>query len=447
MKTNINRKGFTIVELVIVIAVIAILAAVLIPTFSSVVDKANASAALSDARSLANQLLSELLNKEGGNTRDLVIVQEKSNRIYVHAYCIQSGKLIAYHGNPITDAVGDTFDDRVNNVLDKLVDENALNKETTNLDWTDHATMKEIAESLGCNVESVSVRADFKVNLNKFEKQAVFEEVGDVHDLVEKLNDLLGENKYPTMHETFTALVNKGYSIADVIEAINGAEKNESDGKQILWDQTNGKFVVYKDGKIIGENKGGLNGEVKDKYLLWDTTEQLNFSQPGNNLFKIDSQFSIYWAGSSAPNDWKWNVDVGIHVGFDMGSWVTDSSQRFCLTVFRPTTSETNAPLIVCTNAESAASGYTNSSQVKICCSFPVEHYGKITQVMFNAKDCEYYERGESKQIRVYANNEKYDNGTFFTNKEKNEYIFFGEKGVNGETAKSYVTFRKLPNP
>ncbi len=40
-----NRKGFTIVELVIVIAVIAILAAVLIPTFSGVIGKANQSAA------------------------------------------------------------------------------------------------------------------------------------------------------------------------------------------------------------------------------------------------------------------------------------------------------------------------------------------------------------------------------------------------------------------
>ena len=39
MKRN-NKKGFTIVELVIVIAVIAILAAVLIPTFSSIIKKA-----------------------------------------------------------------------------------------------------------------------------------------------------------------------------------------------------------------------------------------------------------------------------------------------------------------------------------------------------------------------------------------------------------------------
>ena len=43
-----NKKGFTIVELVIVIAVIAILAAVLIPTFTGVVDKAQESAALQE---------------------------------------------------------------------------------------------------------------------------------------------------------------------------------------------------------------------------------------------------------------------------------------------------------------------------------------------------------------------------------------------------------------
>ena len=45
-----NRKGFTIVELVIVIAVIAILAAVLIPTFGGMIDKANNSKALQEAK-------------------------------------------------------------------------------------------------------------------------------------------------------------------------------------------------------------------------------------------------------------------------------------------------------------------------------------------------------------------------------------------------------------
>ncbi len=49
MKTSVKKRGFTIVELVIVIAVIAILAAVLIPTFGNIIDKAKESAAMQEA--------------------------------------------------------------------------------------------------------------------------------------------------------------------------------------------------------------------------------------------------------------------------------------------------------------------------------------------------------------------------------------------------------------
>ncbi len=58
MKKN-NRKGFTITELVIVIAVIAILAAVLIPTFTSIIDKANNSADLQAARAAFTEYMAE----------------------------------------------------------------------------------------------------------------------------------------------------------------------------------------------------------------------------------------------------------------------------------------------------------------------------------------------------------------------------------------------------
>ena len=44
MKQTNKKKGFTIVELVIVIAVIGILSAVLIPTFSGLINKANKTA-------------------------------------------------------------------------------------------------------------------------------------------------------------------------------------------------------------------------------------------------------------------------------------------------------------------------------------------------------------------------------------------------------------------
>lgn len=52
-----NKKGFTIVELVIVIAVIAILAAVLIPTFAGLIKKANISADTQMVRNLNTALV------------------------------------------------------------------------------------------------------------------------------------------------------------------------------------------------------------------------------------------------------------------------------------------------------------------------------------------------------------------------------------------------------
>lgn len=66
-----NKKGFTIVELVIVIAVIGILAAVLIPTFSTVVTNANKSAALSNCR---NALTEVIAMDEYGEVEDGTIL-------------------------------------------------------------------------------------------------------------------------------------------------------------------------------------------------------------------------------------------------------------------------------------------------------------------------------------------------------------------------------------
>ena len=54
-----NKKGFTIVELVIVIAVIAILAAVLIPTFAGIIRKANLSADMQAVRQMNSALMAD----------------------------------------------------------------------------------------------------------------------------------------------------------------------------------------------------------------------------------------------------------------------------------------------------------------------------------------------------------------------------------------------------
>lgn len=56
MMKKSNKKGFTLVELIVVIAIMAILAAVLVPTVTSKVKEAKKSAAESDAQSIAKSL-------------------------------------------------------------------------------------------------------------------------------------------------------------------------------------------------------------------------------------------------------------------------------------------------------------------------------------------------------------------------------------------------------
>lgn len=80
--TKKRQNGFTIVELVVVIAVVAILAAVLIPTFSGLVDRAHDSAAKQNARNAYMQYVSDhpvgtgqstMLIYDGGGGRYVVI--------------------------------------------------------------------------------------------------------------------------------------------------------------------------------------------------------------------------------------------------------------------------------------------------------------------------------------------------------------------------------------
>lgn len=56
---NLNKKGFTLVELVVVIAVIAILAGVLIGTFAGVIQRANQSKAIQEAKSKIDNAYTE----------------------------------------------------------------------------------------------------------------------------------------------------------------------------------------------------------------------------------------------------------------------------------------------------------------------------------------------------------------------------------------------------
>lgn len=83
MKKN-NKKGFTLVELVIVVAVMAILVAIAIPTVSSVTQKATKATNDSNANTIESMIKLEAANKanadEDGNvTIDGTLIEDALN--------------------------------------------------------------------------------------------------------------------------------------------------------------------------------------------------------------------------------------------------------------------------------------------------------------------------------------------------------------------------------
>ena len=62
MNRNENRKGFTLIEMLVVIAIIAILVAIIIPTVSNATEKAKQATDLANVRSMVAQYQIDLLN-------------------------------------------------------------------------------------------------------------------------------------------------------------------------------------------------------------------------------------------------------------------------------------------------------------------------------------------------------------------------------------------------
>ena len=170
MAKKTKKQAFTIVELVIVIAVIAILAAILIPTYSNLVKKANEATALADAKNLITEMLADILSGDK-DAADLIVFSKKGDAVYAHGYSAEAGRIISYSKNP-EELNGAAFADKVSEMLTQMKNDGAITPITTSgeNDWRTADNTAQTVKDLGFNPGEMIVRADYKIALDKFEK-------------------------------------------------------------------------------------------------------------------------------------------------------------------------------------------------------------------------------------------------------------------------------------
>lgn len=100
-----NKKGFTLVELVIVIAVIAILAGVLIGTFATVLSSANQSKALQEVKAQVDEAYLEYVAEE----HDVPAYVKVNNGIVSFVKTFETGVFKYEEGNVLVKNDGSSF--------------------------------------------------------------------------------------------------------------------------------------------------------------------------------------------------------------------------------------------------------------------------------------------------------------------------------------------------
>ena len=145
-----KKKGFTLVELVIVIAVIAILAGVMIATFSNVVEKANASKAFQEMKSRVDSAYIECLTEEkdvqyiavdGNGAVYFTSSLEETDTAYTYyslvaeeGYCSLGNDLyfvITSDGYSVVDSVPDNVEELATVTVEPTEPEDSSSEETT----------------------------------------------------------------------------------------------------------------------------------------------------------------------------------------------------------------------------------------------------------------------------------------------------------------------------
>ena len=170
MKRHNQKRGFTVVELVVIIAVVAILAAVLIPTYVHLVKKSHEADAQIEEKTLMSEMLTEILLGDK-DSADLLVFSKKGDGVYLLGYCAEQQKFLTYRNNPI--ALTTDMETTVQAAVGKLLAEGVIkqnpdvdNEKNPN-DWRLEKNLKTIAGNLNSKYDVV-VYANYIINADKF---------------------------------------------------------------------------------------------------------------------------------------------------------------------------------------------------------------------------------------------------------------------------------------
>ena len=256
-----NKKGFTIVELVIVIAIIAILAAVLIPTFASLIQKANTSADIQACREM-NTFLA--VNEVTGG-KDITAVYA----------VLKEGGMSAKDYHPLVSDRYFFWDSKLNRVLYTDADYNVIfpedyKSETKANGWLSlSGEIKEQEVKIENNLATVS-SAEELYYLSKHHPEANF----SIKLTADKL-DLMGADISFTYKSngtyTFEGAESTGTTITGLAQLTNGAEGREECAGRLyasgLIQEVSGNVNltvknITIDGATIGDYGTGSTGAV-----------------------------------------------------------------------------------------------------------------------------------------------------------------------------------------
>jgi prepilin-type N-terminal cleavage/methylation domain-containing protein len=102
-----RRRGFTLIEMMIVVSIIAILAVVIIPRFRRLQDKANLTGCVSNLKSLATAIQLYSIDSSGENPPSLsLLVPDFIRRMPL---CPAAGQQETYSGGYVFSDVEETF--------------------------------------------------------------------------------------------------------------------------------------------------------------------------------------------------------------------------------------------------------------------------------------------------------------------------------------------------